>query len=61
MSLRKLTDDQVREIRKLASTHNLTDLARKYHVSDVVINNVIHYRTYKNVDPVFYGKDKKNR
>lgn len=61
MSLRKLTPDQVREIRELAKNYNLRDLAKTYHVSDVVIHHVVNYHTYKDVDPVFYGKDKKNK
>lgn len=49
-----LTESQVREIRKLYTPHSkqygMRALAKKYNVSESVINKVAHYRAYLNVE-----------
>lgn len=58
MSKRKLTPDQVRQIRAMAGLYSHTELARRFHVSDVTIHHIIKRRIYKDVDPIEFVKRK---
>lgn len=48
-----LTNNQVREIRKIYKSHSkiygMIPLAKKYGVSEPTINRIVHNRSYKNV------------
>ena len=48
-----LTNDQVREIKKIYKAHDkkygMIPLAKKYGVSESTINRIVHNRSYKNV------------
>lgn len=46
---RKLTDDQVKEIRKLSKTKSQRDIAKIYKVSQRTVCNIINNKTYKDV------------
>lgn len=48
-TLAKLTENQVRFIRRNGNKVTNDNLARKFNVSKKAINNVIHGRSYKNV------------
>lgn len=48
-----LTDEQVREIRSIYIPHSkkygMIPIAKKYGVSEVTINRIVHNRSYKNI------------
>jgi hypothetical protein len=46
---RKLSPDQVREIRKLANLYSYKYIANIYNVSDNVIGSIARYEIYKDV------------
>ena len=46
---RKLSPDQVREIRKLANLYSYKYIANIYNVSDNVIGSIARYEIYKDI------------
>ena len=46
---RKLSDNQIREIRELSNTNNLHQIAKLYSVDRATIKNIINGRNYKDV------------
>lgn len=47
----KLTDDQVREIRKIASVESIAyvDLAKRFGVGDVAISRIVNRKTWRHL------------
>jgi DNA-binding MarR family transcriptional regulator len=45
----KLTEEQVRELRRLAKTHQIGWLAEKYGITRSNVSMIVHHRSWKHI------------